>query len=674
MKPLLKHLFVVALQAAVSATLLSASPLTPLPGSWHAFEKSHQEPHKHPQQKSGEVARAKVFLRGDEGGSKTGKHVNGSGSDLLSDNHWNRLVVVPEYKLLFCGIDHNYFKNFTSYFNQLRQTVTHEPGSTDRFSNAPGKLHFNKQDIEKIFRDSTWHKAVFVRDPVERFLSAVLERCASDPKMCSDPTDPSQPMSLTSAVVSALQEFAATRGRVDDRSLDWQANYCGGLGKVIDYYNTVEMAKPATLRGRVEAMLTKVGVKNLAATGFNKYFPDLKRQCPDCSPSLGTLFQGEAPSLESVVPFFPEASAWVSFEHRPESSHLVANDRVVAILLKLFKDDYDLLGMKKPEWALRIIEDGSKARAQRHQRSVHRPSQTHQRSSEDGGLPVRGAGHNPTAQQARTQDEAALQQRRREREEAESRKQEEAMLEQRRWEAAHEVAVEQRRRERERAVQAEARRKEAEQKRREREAAAQAAAEPPQEEADGDDDYDDAVDRDLGMLEDKMEDYIAHSLKESAAAARAHQREAHTTGQKLSSKRKWERDPVMRPALDVLVDEATASAEYPAFPPTALLHPAKAASFYKAHDRLNEPEDVGDHHPVLSVINDEDLRSSHPALDSFSDDMAARTAYAVADLMNEDYSAEDMLHEMASVAPVATHLLKGHGAHSMSQVDKLSLA
>lgn len=582
---LLRELF---LANALLGARAAASPLQPLPGSWHAFEASRDSPALTTQQPSSELIRTNLALqtpkqRGGKVSLKSDKRVDYSGLGSLSDDHRNRIIVIPEYKLFFCGIDHNYFRNFSLFFDGLRRNTKRSGGSAKMLTSALGTPKITKEEIERIFRDKTWHKAVFVRDPVERFLSAALERCARNKTGCSDPNNSSQRLSFTRMMVSALQEFAAARKR-GDGGFDWQANYCSGLGNLIGYYDTVEMAEPLTLRDRVAELLAKLGVKGLPGAVFDRYFPDQKHKCVHCRPYLGMLLETVSPKLSELLPFFPESRAWVPLVGNRGRIQEVANARITAILLKIFKPDYAQLGMREPKWALRIIGNGDIIRFQRRSvRSQNRrdaevaPKLANKLANKGAPKPTRAVEHPHVA-------------------DYEPMEEEDADVE----EVSDEVT---------------------------------------------DNDYD-LEEIDGTLIGHETPPQEPTDFEEAAVHAVA------ATASKLSSKRRFERNQTV-PALDYLAGLASIAASQPAAksPPK----PSRAASFYEV------PKGPA---PAAEMTSrNVDPPGNHESA-GFAEDSIGP--------LRETFTSADVLQDLASVAPMASDLLKGRGAHIMSEIHKLS--
>lgn len=101
-----------------------------------------------------------------------------------------RLYIIPEKRLMFCWID----KNACSNFNMVLNVVANESSRNEKFetlysgSNDAGtifdpnghSLRSVLHGVQAILRNKSWHKAVFYRHPVDRFVSAYKSQCTDN--------------------------------------------------------------------------------------------------------------------------------------------------------------------------------------------------------------------------------------------------------------------------------------------------------------------------------------------------------------------------------------------------------------------------------------------------------------------------------------------------------------
>eukprot|EP00538_Stauroneis_constricta_P012147 CAMPEP_0119546894 /NCGR_PEP_ID=MMETSP1352-20130426/1131_1 /TAXON_ID=265584 /ORGANISM="Stauroneis constricta, Strain CCMP1120" /LENGTH=155 /DNA_ID=CAMNT_0007591647 /DNA_START=47 /DNA_END=510 /DNA_ORIENTATION=+ len=93
----------------------------------------------------------------------------------LKDVWVDRFIVVPEYKLLFCYMEKVGGSMFNHLFRMLRILHPDISGSEASlqaghlwFRNTPHRHKKSLADLENIFKDPEWTKAVFYRDPIKR--------------------------------------------------------------------------------------------------------------------------------------------------------------------------------------------------------------------------------------------------------------------------------------------------------------------------------------------------------------------------------------------------------------------------------------------------------------------------------------------------------------------------
>lgn len=212
----------------------------------------------------------------------------------------NQFHLLPEYKLAFCVIKKGGGTSFKALFHnisqQVRSDVTHE-------------------EVEQILADKSWHKGVFVRDPRTRFASAWQSKCSANEKQFYHCRQQFGVDSLSfEEAVARLDEWNQQQGEHSQRQWDGhfqrQADYCTGLDRTIQHYDTVEELTSETAHEKVAEMLGKVGVetKNLAILdeSFPKNTPDGMRQFHNdhqtsVEAELETYYPKEKPWLAEVV-------------------------------------------------------------------------------------------------------------------------------------------------------------------------------------------------------------------------------------------------------------------------------------------------------------------------------------------------------------------------------------
>ena len=186
--------------------------------------------------------------------------------------------------------------------------------------------------------NDTWHKAVFYREPLERFLSGFRSKC--------EPGHDADIFHCTSAFgtqrstfVNAVQHLAAMddQHKDADQSIDvhWQrqARFCGGLENTLQYYDTIEELKRDTAHEKVSNLLTKVGIpKPISAT-----FPIFDSIIPPSKEDRGDLLKHQTNAGSSLKQYYK-------------------NPSMTNTVISHYLEDYLLFGIKAPLWAVSSLE------------------------------------------------------------------------------------------------------------------------------------------------------------------------------------------------------------------------------------------------------------------------------------------------------------------------------
>eukprot|EP00980_Cylindrotheca_fusiformis_P010053 scaffold2220_cov75-Cylindrotheca_fusiformis.AAC.8 len=104
------------------------------------------------------------------------------------DEDWdNSPIVVQEFKLLFftipkvsCTLWKQLFRRIQGLPDWKKQNHTYYLPHNPEFNGLTYLNQFNTSYAKQIFDDPSWTKAIFVRDPKERFLSAYLDKVVSN--------------------------------------------------------------------------------------------------------------------------------------------------------------------------------------------------------------------------------------------------------------------------------------------------------------------------------------------------------------------------------------------------------------------------------------------------------------------------------------------------------------
>lgn len=248
-----------------------------------------------------------------------------------------RFILVPEHNLLFCYIEKVGCTAFNDIFAGLRKRydarMIHTRKTTGWFQNSPYEHGFTKEDIESILVNSSWHKALFYRDPVERFVSAYRSKCEyADPdgKWVCGMTFGS-PVASFPLAVHRLRELHDRNDPEHDYTMNVhfmkQSSFCGGLKNSLAYYDTIEPLVRDTAHQKVSKLLKDVGADPAWIDNFNQSFP----------PNTGDAFvQSDAHITNS----FEHLQDYLPRKH-PET---------LAALIHYYREDYRLFNISIPDW------------------------------------------------------------------------------------------------------------------------------------------------------------------------------------------------------------------------------------------------------------------------------------------------------------------------------------
>lgn len=227
----------------------------------------------------------------------------------LTDDLLDRFIIVPEYKLLFCYIEKVACKSFNNVFRSIRAKWDPRQAENGPFRKNTWVNHsWSKEMLEEAMADESWHKAVFFRNPVERFTSAWASKCRGPdrgdrdgPRHCIAQFE-QRNVSFWGAVHKLHRMHVS--GLDQDFDPHWrpQAHFCGGLANTLQYYKTVQELTPESSRDKVIKMLEEVGVNVKEIPYFDDSFPRAGEE-PTYSPQHNTDAQDQAPKYLQDKPW-----------------------------------------------------------------------------------------------------------------------------------------------------------------------------------------------------------------------------------------------------------------------------------------------------------------------------------------------------------------------------------
>lgn len=260
---------------------------------------------------------------------------------LMHTGAYERFIIVPEHKLMFCFIEKVACKSFNALFSKLREPYDSRQGQRPWWRNTPSKHNMDDADVERLLQDPSWHKAVFYREPLERFLSAFKSKCEP-----GHDRDGELRCTFSFPTLKYPPTFADTVGLLGSSNHRFEPHFveqhlfCGGLESTLQYFQTVVELREATSHDTVKELLLKVGVSDVRAEELlSGTFPRPgKSICRSCH---------ETKSRRMLAKYYNAALA----------------KRVVSYFLR----DYLLLGISLPTWVrpmLNTSDENSEVRRQ----------------------------------------------------------------------------------------------------------------------------------------------------------------------------------------------------------------------------------------------------------------------------------------------------------------------
>lgn len=280
--------------------------------------------------------------------------------------NWNmleRFILVPEHNLLFCYVEKVACRNFNDLFAGIRKSydpkMIHTKKTTGWFQNSPFERGYTKEDIEGILVNRSWHKALFYRDPVERFVSAYRSKCeGADPDgrwVCAM-TFGSPEASFPLAVHRLRESDQKRRTEKEEIEHEYkmnehfmkQSSFCGGLMNSAQYYNTIESLEKDTAAKKVTKLLHDIGADPSWVDNFDELFPAGE-------PNDASLADISTKTREAASASATDAHNTNSLEHLRD--YLPPNHpETLAALIQHYQDDYTLFNITAPSWQAKIAE------------------------------------------------------------------------------------------------------------------------------------------------------------------------------------------------------------------------------------------------------------------------------------------------------------------------------
>lgn len=234
---------------------------------------------------------------------------------------YSGLYVNKDHKFAFCLIEKNANSAWGTILNKLER-FNLDAGYNDKLV----QNSFSPEAAEEVFKNPSATRAVFVRDPLERFLSAFLDKCLSG-TCVNDPSDfcyMRKPEQRGSGIpFSQAVEWMQTQNTSDWMEGHWnlQSHHCE-LNSRLNEYTVLGIMKKETLARNAACLLEGAG--------------------------LGFL---NVKSSDDSAPAFWQASdhAGATSETSELLKAFYTREAAEAVYNKL-KEDYEVFKLPRPSW------------------------------------------------------------------------------------------------------------------------------------------------------------------------------------------------------------------------------------------------------------------------------------------------------------------------------------
>ena len=219
------------------------------------------------------------------------------------------------------------------------------------FQNTPKKHNLEKKDLEQMMLDPEWHKAVFYREPLERFISGYQSKCEPDHDIdrfhCESAFGKMDP-TIREAITQLAWKDRRTPVRTQEADVHFaqQSRFCGGLDGTLQHYDTVERLEKATAREKVSKMLKAVDINPATIPEFDALFPR----------DVSAVANAADGNKDHAGRHFNGGSAHITNSEKKLRKYFKTPEEVTT-LFEHYMGDYLLFGIKAPTWAARLIPD-----------------------------------------------------------------------------------------------------------------------------------------------------------------------------------------------------------------------------------------------------------------------------------------------------------------------------
>ena len=235
---------------------------------------------------------------------------------FTSDQAQGELYVDEQNKFAMCLIP----KNGCTEWSMLCSRLYHKRVQIDTPQYGIARKVFSPEAAMKVFSDKEAIRVVFVRDPLQRVLSAYLDKCVDH---CSD-SDHGCPRSLKGRPFGDMVNFLRDHFEEISHDTHWQlqSQHCELYQRVNEYTHVIPLSQ-STFHEDSSCILHAAGLDwvNVDSQNTSQSFWSGRSHC--AGPTMHK-------SDDNVKSFYTQELA--------------------EIVMKIYEDDYKLLGIPHPSW------------------------------------------------------------------------------------------------------------------------------------------------------------------------------------------------------------------------------------------------------------------------------------------------------------------------------------
>jgi hypothetical protein len=271
----------------------------------------------------------------------------------ISERLIERFVVLPNHRLLFCMIEKNANTAFGWLFNKVKRDSRYpmnvkQPQNSKKHN--PYNYNMTIYEISILLANSSWSKAVFYREPLNRFLSAYRSKCEAFDQDGNMWCDRAMHMKNDTATFGKAVQYIQSLDSIYDPHFARQAEFCGGLSTTLHLFKHVYELHPSRVRH-----------------DLSEVFESTDLPFRDNRSSFGKSYNGLFPlpdeySSEDGRGFLPKrrGSKGNTFSSNTQTLlQYYSRQCYIRVVVDFYQADYDVFNISYPEWARAALANTS---------------------------------------------------------------------------------------------------------------------------------------------------------------------------------------------------------------------------------------------------------------------------------------------------------------------------